>query len=1043
MLDQTFDRLQKLVSLLELLEENLLQEDVNQKLLRSLSPEWNTHVVVWRNKADLDTMSMDDLHNNLKVYEPEVKRVSSSSSSTQNMAFVSSSNNNTSRTNGAVNTTQVVDTTHRVSTASTQVNVVYSTNIAPRNQDNKYKKSLRMSVPMETPTSTALVSCDGLGGYDWSDRAEEGPNYALMAFSSLSFNSEVSNDTTCFKSCLETVKLLKSQNDQLLKDLKKYELIVLVENCKAMSSEEEPKVVRKNDDALIIEEWASDNEEEDVSQPKIEKKIVMPNIAKIEFGNPQIDLQDQGMIDSGCSRHMTGNMSYLTDYKEIDKGYVAFGGNPKGGKITKKVPLKLALIEAAKTMLADSKLPTTFWIEAVNTACYFQNKVLVVQPHNKTSYELFHGRTPTLSFMRPFGCFVTILNTIDHLGKFNGKANKGFFVGYSLNSKGFRVFNSRTRIVEENLHIRFSESTRNVVGSQPDWLFDIDALTRTMNYEPIVTGTQSNGFADLNTSNDDGSKPSNDDRKKVDEDARKENKCNDQEKEDNANNTNNVNTISLTFNTAGTNGFNDIDEEVYVCQPPGFEDPDFSDRAYKVEKALYGLHQAPRAWHKGDILLVQVYVDIIFGLQVKQKKDGTFISQDKYVAKILKKFGFTKVKTTSTPMETQKPLLKDDDGEEVDVHMYRSMIGLLMYFTSSRPDIVFVVYAYARYQVNSKVSHLYDVNMIFRYLKGQPKLGLWYLKDSLSDLVAYTVGIKTLLDAVGITATHVSANTTQLELVLLVNINESYTKCLLLLMIDYALWEVIENGATLPKTQVVEGVTTVMSITTVKEKAQRRLEVKASSTLMMGISNEHQLKFNSVKDAKKLLEAIKKDLLVSQLELLDEKLSEEDVNNKLLRSLSPEWNTHAVVWRNKADLDTMSMDNLYNNLKVYEPEVKGMSSPSLSTQNMVFVSFSNNNSSSPNGTVNTAHEDLEQIHPEYIEEIDLRWKMAMLTIRSRGFLKRTGRKLTVNRKETISFDKTNVECYNCHKRGHFARVIRQKKGLIMHSWLSHLQVLTQ
>ncbi|GJT17876.1 hypothetical protein Tco_0876582 [Tanacetum coccineum] len=104
MLDQTFDRLQKLVSQLELLDEKLSQEDVNQKLLRSLSLEWNTHVVVWMNKADLETMSMDDLYKNLKVYEPEVKGMSSSSSSTQNMAFVSSSNNNTSSTNEAVNT---------------------------------------------------------------------------------------------------------------------------------------------------------------------------------------------------------------------------------------------------------------------------------------------------------------------------------------------------------------------------------------------------------------------------------------------------------------------------------------------------------------------------------------------------------------------------------------------------------------------------------------------------------------------------------------------------------------------------------------------------------------------------------------------------------------------------------------------------------------------------------------------------------------------------------------------------------------------------
>ncbi|GKE28154.1 hypothetical protein Tco_1443538, partial [Tanacetum coccineum] len=121
-----------------------------------------------------------------------------------------------------------------------------------------------------------------------------------------------------------------------------------------------------------------------------------------------------------------------------------------------------------------------------------------------------------------------------------------------------------------------------------------------------------------------------------------------------------------------------------------------------------------------------------------KKKDGIFISQDKYVTENLKKFGFTDVKTASTPMETQKPLLKDEDGEEVDVHLYRSMIGSLMYLTSSRPDIMFAVCACARYQVNPKVSHIHAVKRIFKYLKGQPKLGLWFLKDSSFDLVAYT-----------------------------------------------------------------------------------------------------------------------------------------------------------------------------------------------------------------------------------------------------------------------------------------------------------------
>ncbi|GJU80108.1 putative ribonuclease H-like domain-containing protein [Tanacetum coccineum] len=145
------------------------------------------------------------------------------------------------------------------------------------------------------------------------------------------------------------------------------------------------------------------------------------------------------------------------------------------------------LIEAARTMLVDSKLPTTFWAEAVNTACYVLNRVLVIKPHNKTPYELIHRRTPLIDFIKPFGCPVTILNTRDHLGKFDGKADEGFFVGYSVVSKAMRVFNKRTRIVEETLNIRFLENTPNVTGNGPDWLFDVDSLTISMNYMPVVS----------------------------------------------------------------------------------------------------------------------------------------------------------------------------------------------------------------------------------------------------------------------------------------------------------------------------------------------------------------------------------------------------------------------------------------------------------------------------------------------------------------------------------------------------------------------------
>ncbi|GJX49128.1 putative ribonuclease H-like domain-containing protein [Tanacetum coccineum] len=239
-----------------------------------------------------------------------------------------------------------------------------------------------------------------------------------------------------------------------------------------------------------------------------------------------------------------------------------------------------------------------------------------------------------------------------------------------------------------------------------------------------------------------------------------------------------------------------IDEEVYVSQPPGFVDLDHPKKVYKVVKALYGLHQAPRAWYailstflkehgyrrgtidktlfikkdKKDIMLVQVYVDdIIFGstrkswcdefealmkgrfqmssmgelifflgLQVKQKTDGIFISQDKYVADMLKKFDLASVKTVITPMETKMALTKDEEADDVDVHLYRSMIGSLMYLTASRPDIMFAVCVCSRFQVTPKTSHLNAVKRIFKYLKGKPNLGLWYPRESSFDLEAFS-----------------------------------------------------------------------------------------------------------------------------------------------------------------------------------------------------------------------------------------------------------------------------------------------------------------
>nr|GEV15519.1 putative ribonuclease H-like domain-containing protein [Tanacetum cinerariifolium] len=435
--------------------------------------------------------------------------------------------------------------------------------------------------------------------------------------------------------------------------------------------------------------------------------------------------------------------------------------------------------------------------------------------------------------MRPFGCPVTILNTLDPLGKFQGNVDESFLVGYSVCSKAFRVFNSRTRIVQETLHVNFRENKPNVAGSGPAWLFDIDSLSQTMNYHPVIAENQFNTHTSFQ------------DTEKVGEEGTKTYVLfpvlSDEFKEYYNNSSNGVNAASSLVSTAGQNSidstndfsaagpsnavmpnledlshdtndvvkdqggisqmfnkdfytcmfacflsqeepkrvhqtlkdpswieamqeellqfkmqkvwilvdlpygkraighiqeegidyeevfalvakikairlflayasfmgfpvyqmyvkstflYGTIEKDIYVCQPPGFKDPENPNKVYKVVKALYGLHQAPRAWSSG--------------------------------------------KLASTPIDAEKPLLKDSDGEDVDVHTYRSMIGPLMYLTSSRPDIMFTICACAQFQMTPKVSHLNAVKRIFRYLKGKPYLGIWYPKDSPFDLVAYS-----------------------------------------------------------------------------------------------------------------------------------------------------------------------------------------------------------------------------------------------------------------------------------------------------------------
>ncbi|GJU63887.1 ribonuclease H-like domain-containing protein [Tanacetum coccineum] len=209
------------------------------------------------------------------------------------------------------------------------------------------------------------------------------------------------------------------------------------------------------------------------------------------------------VITDDCTRVKIIRLDNGTEFKNRDM--LEFCGNkgikqeysnartPQQNGVAER--MNRTLIEAARTMLADSLLPTTFWAEAVSTACYIFNRVRVTKPQNKTPYELLFGHKPIISYIRPFGCHVTILDTLSVLGKFDGKCDEGFLVGYSLNSKAFRVYNLVTKKVEVNLHVKFLEEKPNVKGVGYRWMFDIDYLTDSMNYIPVSLENQTNPHA--------------------------------------------------------------------------------------------------------------------------------------------------------------------------------------------------------------------------------------------------------------------------------------------------------------------------------------------------------------------------------------------------------------------------------------------------------------------------------------------------------------------------------------------------------------------
>nr|GEX54261.1 ribonuclease H-like domain-containing protein [Tanacetum cinerariifolium] len=427
------------------------------------------------------------------------------------------------------------------------------------------------------------------------------------------------------------------------------------------------------------------------------------------------------------------------------------------------------LIEASKTMLADAKLPVTFWAEAVNTACYVQNRVLVTKSHNKTPYELFNGRTPAIGFLKPFSCYVMILNTLDNLRKFKAKEDEGYFIGYSMSSKAFRVSNKRTKRVEENLHVDFLENKSIEKGAGLNWLFNIDSLTKSINYVPVVVaGTNSTNFSGTKDSasqevkkdvsslryialpnlvhdalfESSSSKPQDDCSTDVPESSGNFNPI--------ATSTNppanqletltvetpiplvanQVETPSLDNILTLTNRFDDIlGVTTNSDESNGVEadDPDFPARVYKVEKAMYGLHQASRAWYGtlSKYLLTNGFQRGIIDQTFIRRQRGDFILVLVYVDDII--FG------SSNPQLCRKFEALMHEKFQI------SVMGKLNFFLGlqvlQKKDGIFL--SQEKHQVTPKECHMHAVKRIFRYLKGHPKLGLWYLKESPFDLVTY------------------------------------------------------------------------------------------------------------------------------------------------------------------------------------------------------------------------------------------------------------------------------------------------------------------
>nr|GEX16382.1 retrovirus-related Pol polyprotein from transposon TNT 1-94 [Tanacetum cinerariifolium] len=603
---------------------------------------------------------------------------------------------------------------------------------------------------------------------------------------------------------------------------------------------------------------------------------------RTSVGSSQNNIDDKGNWDSGYSRHMTGNISYLSDYEPFDGVYVSFGQG--GCKITDKGTIKTVTddfsrftwtlfikakdetsgilrkfitkienlkdlkvkiimcdnggkfinkemndfcsqkgikrefsnartpqqngvverrnrtsIEAARTMLADAKLPVTFWAEAVNTTCYVQNKVLVNKSHNKTPYELFNGRSPAIGFLKPFGYHVIILNTLDNLGKFEAKGDEGYFIGYSMSRKSFRVFNKRTRRVEENLHVEFLENKAIEKGAGPNWLFHIYSLTKSMNYVPVVVGTNSTNFLG-------------------------------------------------TKDAASQEVKKDVSSLRYMALPNWVHDAILEPSLSKP--------------------------------------------QDDCSTDVPERIGNSNPTATSTnPPADQLETLTLETPIPTVSSLFEDILGVTANLVDS--DGV-------EANVSNMETNITDI----------PTLTLRIHKDHPKNLQRLNFAEFLLFHKV-------------------IKFGDSY--------------EVPASAATIETTSDGTGKKTGRTVTlTAKDMQKRKNDVKARTTLLLSLPDEHQLRFTK----------------------------------------------HS---RGNEDVNTASVSTASTNV--------------------------------PTGSANIG------IDEDDIEKMDIKWNMALLSMRTDKFWKKAGKKISIQGSDVVGFDKLKVECCNCHKMGHFARECRAPRSL--------------